>query len=262
MSELIDIEIVKSDLLQVIAKKYNISYEFLLEDLNNIRHYKTVKSKYSCDHHFFSRDNEQSFYWAGFIAADGCVHKRSHDSKQLIISLSEKDIAHLQLFKSHINFDGPISSSITRHSLNNPKWHDSNKNTISISSMQIFDDMKRFDIVPAKTHIYTFPQWLADHKLVNHFMRGYVDGDGSFYADSKRGRVCFELRGTYEFLHTYRDVLEAGAGIKSKVHVTTPDSTSKIKYSGKKLMPQIVDFLYRDATIYLERKRQKAYGIV
>lgn len=27
--------------------------------------------KYTCDDDFFSRDNPESFYWAGFIAADG-----------------------------------------------------------------------------------------------------------------------------------------------------------------------------------------------
>lgn len=36
--------------------------------------------------------------------------------------------------------------------------------------------------------------------------------------------------------------------------MTTPDSTSKLKYSGKKILPKIVDFLYKDATIYFQRK--------
>ena len=33
--------------------------------------------KYDVDHNFFSRDTEESFYWAGFIAADGWVRSDS-----------------------------------------------------------------------------------------------------------------------------------------------------------------------------------------
>jgi hypothetical protein len=209
--------------------------------------------KYSCNDNFFSNDNEQSFYWSGFIAADGCVFERGH-SKTLHLNLSENDLEHLLKFKNIIEFNGIINTSIARHSLKNPKWHDSIKKSIVISSQQIFEDLKRFNVVPNKTKIYTFPGWLINHPLVNHFMRGYVDGDGSWFEDIKRGRICFELRGNKDFLQDYKSILETALDIKSRVTVTTPDSTSKIKYYGKHLVPQLVDFLYKDATVYLQRK--------
>jgi len=255
MCETIDVRIIKEDLLKSIADKFSIQYELLLEELNNINQTKVQKSKYSCDHHFFSRDNEQSIYWAGFIAADGCVHKRKKGgSKTLQISLSEKDADHLARFKSDINFNGQIYKSVTKHSSKNPKWNDSVKRSVSVSSFQMFKDLKRFNIFPAKTHKYTFPDWLVSHELVNHFMRGYVDGDGSFFYDKTRPRVCFELRGTYEFLKSFKEIIDKNISYKSKNIVTTPDSTSKIKYYSKKSVPQIVDFLYRDASVYLSRK--------
>lgn len=161
-------------------------------------------------------------------------------------------------FKNHINYNGLIHKSTSKHSLTNPKWKDSIKNTLAISSSQIFDDLKRFNINPNKTKVYTFPNWVMTHKLVNHFMRGYNDGDGSFYYDKSRNRVCFELRGTKEFLIDYKNILESSFKIKSNINVTVPDSTAKIKYSGKKIVPQIVDFLYKDATIFLNRKYESA----
>ncbi len=39
-------------------KKFGIKFNFIY--------------KYTCDDDFFSRDTEEAFYWAGFIAADGC----------------------------------------------------------------------------------------------------------------------------------------------------------------------------------------------
>lgn len=253
MTEVVSVEIIKNDLLKNIAKKYNISYEALEEELNNLTNTRTVNSKYYCDHRFFSRDTEESFYWAGFIAADGCVYKKNKN-RRLIISLAEKDQKHLECFKRQIQFDGPISKSITKHSHKNSNWKDSVKLTVSVSSSQFFEDLKRFNIIPAKTHVYTFPEWLIDHKYVNHFMRGYSDGDGSFFHDKTRPRVCFELRGTKEFLTIYKEILENNFAIKSQVKVTTPDSTSKIKYYGKKIVPQITNFLYKEATTMLDRK--------
>lgn len=259
MNKLIDIEIVKGDLLVSISERFNISYDELIEELNKITKLRIVKSKYSCDHNFFSRDNEKSFYWAGFIAADGCVHKKiKHNNKTLSINLAEKDVGHLKCFKTDINFDGPIYKSISKHSLKNPKWKDSVKRSLMISSAQIFSDLKRFNIIPRKTHIYKFPEWLVEHKLVHHYMRGYIDGDGSFFYDKSRNRVCFELRGTYDFLVEFKRIIDSHLIKQPKTTVTTPDSTSKIKYYGKKNVPEIVNFLYKDATIYLSRKREIA----
>lgn len=253
-TKLIDVEIIENDLLKSISEKYLINYDDLLNELHNIPSFRNVYSKYSCDHYFFSRDNEKSFYWAGFLAADGCVYSKSSYSKVLSLSLAQKDLPHLEVFKTNLNYTGTIRSAITRHSLTNPNWNDSIKNNICISSTQIFNDLKRFGIVPAKTKILEFPNWLIEHPLVNHFMRGYNDGDGSFFHDKSRDRICFELRGTASFLNTYKQIIESNVNFKNKTNITTPDSTSKLKYYGKKMMPHIVDFLYKNATIFLQRK--------
>jgi hypothetical protein len=253
MNNYINIEIIKNELLRSISDTYNIPYDLLVEELNQIKTTQIAKSKYSCDHSFFSRDNEQSFYWAGFVAADGCVFKRGN-STTLNVSLSEKDLDHLKRFKLDLNFDGKITRSVTKHSLTNPNWNDSIKRGISISSFQMFQDLKRFNINPNKTKVYTFPFWLENHPLVNHFMRGYADGDGSFFDDIQRKRICFELRGNFDFLVIYKRILDKNLDFDIKNKVTTPDSTSKIKYYGKKNMPSLIRFLYKDANVYLKRK--------
>ena len=46
-----------------------------------------MPKKYSFDERFFSRDSELVFYWAGFIAADGCIRKRGNTG-ELSVCLS------------------------------------------------------------------------------------------------------------------------------------------------------------------------------
>lgn len=248
-----------------ISDLYNIDHDSLLKYSEKFFNKYIIglkgarKPKYFYDEDFFTRENEASFYWAGFIAADGCAFKaKAGDVKCLVLSLAEKDLNHLLQFKKDINFEGNLHKSITKHSINNPKWHDSIKYTVCINSTKIFESLSKFNIIPRKTKIYTFPEWLIKHPLVNHFMRGYNDGDGSFYCNKSRDRINFELRGTKEFLDVYLSILESQFDIPSRNTVTTPDSTSKIKISSKYYVPQIVDFLYKDATVFLERKREIA----
>jgi len=123
-------------------------------------------------------------------------------------------------------------------------------------------DLERFNIVPRKTHIYTFPNWLLDHELVHHFMRGYNDGDGSFYYSSSNKRktktICINIRGTVSFLTDYRNILESKTAVnKKKSEVKLSDGIGRLEYGGNIQVPQIVKFLYKDSSIYLTRKFDK-----
>lgn len=256
MNEIIDIEIIKNDLLKNISDKYKINYDSLLLDLDNLRQLRTVKSKYNCDHYFFSREEEKSFYWAGFLAADGCCFQKSNYSKQICLSLSNKDRDHLNKFVNDVKFDGKIHSSISRHSKTNPKWHDSTKCGIAISSTQLFDDLKKFNIVPVKTHIFNMTDWLKNHELVNHFIRGYFDGDGCiwYHKEGKSPKAEITFRGTMELLTQIKDLFQDKIQLNSKVAPYLSNGIGLIKYSGNRICTEIRDYLYKDSTIYMDRK--------
>ena len=214
------------------------------------------KFKYSCDHHFFSRDDEMSFYWAGFIAADGCLSLREeYNTKTLGISLAQKDIEHLLMFKNHIQYDGIVGNSTYKHSLDNSKWKDSFKNNVVITSYVIFNDLARFNIVPAKTKIYKMPEWLTIHKYVNHFIRGYFDGDGCiWFHKGLTPKAGIEFRGTADMLNQIKTVFENEIHLNSKVVPKINNGIHQIKFSGNRICSEIRNFLYCDASIFLKRK--------
>jgi hypothetical protein len=124
-----------------------------------------MKNKYTADYSFFSRYNEKSCYWAGFIMADGCIRKNRNT---LLLHLQSKDLCHLISFVVALRSNHPIYFN----------KHD-NAYSFQIDSKQIVADLKRnFAIVPHKTITATFPKNLPK-RFYNHFIRGVFDGDGS-----------------------------------------------------------------------------------
>lgn len=206
--------------------------------------------RYKCNEDFFKHDSPEVFYWAGFIAADGCVKLHGKRCKQLSIALAIKDHEHLVKFKKAVNYNGPIS--LKNHST---------ASEIVISSAIIFDDLERFNIVPRKTKIYKFPEWILEHQYLNHFMRGYFDGDGSFYSHVSKNRkvrqLFFDLRGTKEFLTTYKIILENKCGVrKSNNKPRFSCGIYSLGYGGTRAVSRIRDFLYKDSTSSLRLDRK------
>src|SRR6202012_4195146 len=99
------------------ADKLNISIDSISKymKLFNIEYEQHYKGIYTCDHNFFSQDTEQSFYLAGFVAADGSLQKRKY-SKILKITLSEKDQSHLEKIKILLGSNNPIKNYVVKPS--------------------------------------------------------------------------------------------------------------------------------------------------
>ena len=133
------------------------------------------------------------------------------------------------------------------------------------------DDLGRFDIVPRKSLTLTFPEWMKTHPLKHHFIRGYNDGDGSFYIpELKDGRtveqVYFSMRGTQIFLKVIRNILEQECDLGERnTDIRISSDCGVLEYGGNGIISKITDYLYQDATIYLPRKleiamKAKRYG--
>ena len=222
------------------------------------------KINYNCNHNIFSTDSESSFYLAGFIAADGCIMSNG-GSKLLSIGLSNKDKPHLEKIKNALGAENPIHDYDVKNSKQNPKWNDLVKSEMKISSTQIYSDLQRFNITERKTHTLTFPDWIKDHPLRHHFIRGYVDGDGSFYHALGKGKkvkqVFFSVRGTTAFLTTLRSILEADLKLEERTRdIRFNCGIGVLEYGGNRVCKALAEYLYKDATIYLDRKREAAFA--
>lgn len=220
------------------------------------------------DEDFFSRDNEESFYVAGFMAADGWKC-RSNDSYANGIQLSVDDEDHLLLIQKLIKHQGKLSYTTKKPVMlpGNRIGKISKMCTLLFSSSKTFKDLERFNVVERKTYIYHMPEWLIDHPLIHHFMRGYIDGDGCFcFKNNKNQRlpqVLFTMKGTAIFLQQFHNII-------FKNEITPNDriilakngkkyaAFNTLQYGGNIIVSKLYDFLYKDATIFLNRKKEIA----
>lgn len=115
------------------------------------------------------------------------------------------------------------------------------------------------ECVPNKSLILKFPNKsiFKENHLINSFVRGYVDGDGCYWVN-KNGKLQIEIIGTLEFLTSIQEEYNNLFGsILSLSRGCTPDkNTFRIMSSNKKAI-EFINLIYRDSTIFLQRKYDK-----
>ena len=218
----------------------------------------SLNKKYYCDENFFDQDNENSFYWAGFIAADGSVQERKY-SKILKICLSNQDANHLEKFKKAINSTHPIKN----YKIKSNKLIKSETLCceIQITSKILVNSLKRFNIIPNKTKIYDIPNEIINNQYISHYIRGYFDGDGTITACgmSKNRKVLqgsFSILGNQSFIENYQKILINKANL-NKTKIYKHKSIYKLVYTGNNNIKNIYQFLYNKSNIFLDRKKSK-----
>lgn len=186
---------------------------------------------------------------------------------RLSIGLATKDKSHLEKFKSSINTNKPIYDIEyydDREGFKGMRYNSS----IVISSKDYFDDLSYFNIVPRKSLSLEFPKHIKDHPLIQHFIRGYFDGDGSV-GTRDRGtniQLHFNMVGTENFLKDCSIILNNQCGLgRPNVTIHKRKKFDKngiertchlyaLQHEGNVICPKIYNYLYRDATVYLDRK--------
>lgn len=104
---------------------------------------------------------EEGNYWAGFLAADGCLSKKNYS-----IYLRIKDLDHIEKYKIFINSDLKIYY--------NKNKANSIMGCITFRSKENWDYLNSIGITPKKSLTFQFK-----NELNWDFIRGYFDGDGS-----------------------------------------------------------------------------------
>lgn len=231
---------------------------------NDRAHYR----KYPLNEKYFDViDTEPKAYFLGFLYADGynCVTRN-----MVCVTLQEKDAAFLHMMNLHLGSNRPLlfiktkDNNFIHKKFNIKKKFKNAQNSyrLAICNKYMSQQLSALGCVQKKSLVLTFPSHdIVPKHLLNHFLRGYFDGDGSCSASQRHGGgfgyslSCVSTKSFCEsILNIWRDTFGYEGYIRHPPKYA--ETTRELIISGKKIF-KVLDWMYDGATVYLERKYQK-----
>src|SRR3989344_4785357 len=117
---------------------------------------------------FFKKWTPEMAYVLGFFTADGCMIKNNRGAHFIEFHITDRDI--LEKIKDLLGSNHKIAT----RDRNIPNWKVGYR--LQIGSKEIFNDLKNLGMTSRKSNIIRMPS--VPNEYLNHFVRGYFDGDG------------------------------------------------------------------------------------
>lgn len=206
--------------------------------------------KYQVNKYFFDRiDSEEKAYFLGLLYADG---SNRIERGEINLTLQEEDYYLLKRLNDLINPERPIVKISSKQS------NGKNIFRMYINSKYISNRLNELGVFENKTFKLVFPKWLNEN-LFPHFIRGYFDGDGSI-SINKENKAFVQFIGTELFITEVLEILVKYSNVNYvKIRLNHNNDTSNIRtisFGGNGNAKKIFDYLYKDAQIYMLRKKK------
>lgn len=236
--------------VQSCADKYKIKFSVarrIIVGAGINRSMAQANRKYQLDERFFDViDSEEKAYFLGFLYADGSLCERD---KSVNITLIATDSYILELFSQLIGTNRPLKDRHPKHFNSQPQ------KVMWINSAKMYPQIIAKGCRPNKTKDLTFPlEEQVPRALLNHFIRGFFDGDGSLTVSGKLRKLSFV--GTKEMMKGIQEYFIQEIGLPVTKLYNSRNTFSLVS-SGANWTKKILDLIYKNATIYLTRKHEK-----
>lgn len=222
---------------------------------HNIPRTGVGRRKYSLNEHYFDEiDTPIKAYILGFFYADGS----NFPPKQTIsMSLQEEDKDILERIRNEMGSEHELEF------LDYSNKHDfgysyKNQYRLLLFSAHMCKILSEKGMIQNKSLTLEFPEWL-DESLYSHFIRGYYDGDGCVHFSERYKNSILTITSTEKFCLKIKEYIEKTLPINTYIVDASSHNgiTRVFGISGANQIKTFLDWLYKDADIYLERKHQK-----
>ena len=230
---------------------------------------------YKANFNYFDKiDTPDKAYWLGFIWADGYIAKRIRKQSNgrvrieynLKLALQESDASHVQKFLDCIESNYPVhfyqSNGFNKEPRLEARAFITNLHMCSL----LYED---YGLIPRRCDVSPLlKQMPKEHE--KFFILGIFDADGSFttyhgdYGDKMNvvfGGSEFLIRFIENHLTTNEIILKAttdsGQRKLHQRHDGKDGTWRTLNFAGKRQCMKIINYLYKDSPIYLDRKYQK-----
>ena len=227
-----------------IALKYGLSDDHMIAQLLrefNIK-IRSVGYQSKTDQSLFKNINSEiAAYSLGLITSDGSIS----ENYSVTITLHENDKYLLEeINKRMCNNTGYIGQTEGRTTAR-----------LVFNGKQICQNLKQYNVVPNKSHVMTSIYLFENPKIMQHYIRGLFDGDGicSLNGSYLRLGYCAHIK---DFTESYQNFLCNLLYLKKNKLFNTGGSWN-CSWGSKQDIEKIYKYLYKDATIFLKRKKEK-----
>jgi len=227
--------------------------------------------KYKVNHHYFDEiDTEYKAYMLGLIYADGCIlQPKGNRQLNLVISLQEEDGYILDKFSKEACGGMKIISHPP--AIKNKGWK--KRCLVRITSDILCKKLISYGCSVNKSRLgMQFPS--IDTKYYNHFIRGFLDGDGSILMQPAKYSYIRKTVGIRKDAHIQRYKLRVAFSstdiqfltkIADILGIKNPYIPSKIRkqlnyifwIENKTIVLKSLEFIYSESTYFLKRKYDK-----
>lgn len=227
--------------MKEIGKYFGISHWTVLDRLKKAGVRKNTR--HTINHSSFDLFTPESCYWAGFIAADGCIVP---SKQQTEIELQRKDSTHLKKLCKYAKRDTKLWFRERNRDGKIFKYA-----SVSLVSSKIIIKLNdNFNITPNKSLTLLPPTKVPDN-LRKHFIRGYMDGDGSIgWHKHNRKRRLSVCSGSQNILQWIKSTVEEEvSGVGNPSIIKRPNTnTYSLEYMGNQTI-DILNWMYSGSGI-------------
>lgn len=236
-----------------IGKIYNCSHKRIARVLEKYGIQRTGESrrKYNLTANYFHEiDTNIKAYIFGFLCADGSVNP---DKQTVSMSLQAGDRDILERIRNEVQSERELEF-IDYSQKDDFGYHYQNQYRLLFYCKEMCNDLISNGMLVRKSYCLKMPSCIS-RELMPHFIRGYFDGNGTVSDRCKS--VC--IISTFDFCYSLADICKSELGIQLKVVEARNHNgiTASISTTSWKDAVTFLEWIYKDADIYLDRKYQK-----
>lgn len=211
------------------------------------------RKKTSIDSMYFNTiDTEAKAYFLGLLTADGTILQNSYTIK---LFLKSNDVDIINRFKMELHTEYPIQT------IYNKVYNNTEMKGIVLHDVQLYNDLVYHGLKPRKSGHEQFALYI-NNEYISHYIRGLFDGDGCFSFGISQKQYKDKIYTNYVVEFNLSMGLPILTDIKNiflqlgipHINIRKIKGTYQLRISAKKSVMTIMNYLYNNANIFLQRK--------
>lgn len=213
---------------------------------------KRQKRFFVNSNYFDVLDTWEKCYVLGLLSADG---NNDQKNKRISINLQEGDKKLLEDVKKALNYTGELNyKKPSKSKLKvQPQWY------LKFSDEYMCQKLTELGVTPRKSLTLNFCTEIPE-KFLSAYILGLWDGDGCISFSKSTQQPIFSFIGSENIVRTIADTLSKYCDVEIPL-VRKVYNNYTFSIGGTKKVKRLRDWLYKDATIYLQRKYDRMFSI-